>query len=379
MMKNLTLVLGLMIIASPAFASSARLNALGENGATGSYYVQDVRNIFLNPAQIVHFKKHFVLEFSPTDSATAQGLFTNTFGDYTYGISLNNNSVRANTLVGFANTALAASNNQFLGPDRTIEAFLAGEATDMNWGLSLFYSGNGDRNNTSAYTVNGTSYNLSGATRTSHLFGVRAGVDMNNFAVFTTVGITSNTAIQDANNLEMKGKVSVDVGATYTMDNTVAFAKFTTYGDDAVNVLGAGTTTEIRHQDYALGLGHKYEASKSVTLFSRLEADYAKDTRSNTSDAKSWNVPVAVGAEAQALSWLALRGSVVQSLVGQNEAVSAGGLLVRTNGSTSLNAGAGLTFGDVQVDGTLSAAVASTSTGFGIGSPLANVAFSYNF
>ena len=364
-MKNLTLVLGLMIIASPAFATSARLNALGENGATGSYYVQDVRDTFLNPAQIVHFKKHFVLEFAPTDSASAQGLFTNTFGDYTYGVSLNNNSVRATTAVNTANAFLGT--NQVLGPSRTIEAFLAGEATDMNWGLSLFYSGNGDRNNVDATT------NATGGTRTSHLFGVRAGVDMNNFAVFTTVGITSDTQLQDGTvNPDLKGKVSVDVGATYTMDNTVAFAKFTTYGTD---MSASGATTEFRTQSYGIGLGHKYEASKSVALFSRLEADYTKSTQSNVADAKSWNVPVAVGAEAQALSWLALRGSIVQSLVGQNETVS-GTNLVRTNGSTSLNAGAGLTFGDVQIDGTLSTAVAGN---FGIGSPLANVAFSYNF
>ena len=61
-MKNyLTLVLALSVVSSPAFASRARLESLGE-GKNGSYYIDDSRNMFLNPASIVRYKKKMMLE-----------------------------------------------------------------------------------------------------------------------------------------------------------------------------------------------------------------------------------------------------------------------------------------------------------------------------
>jgi hypothetical protein len=369
MMKNLTLALGLMIIATPAFATTARLNALGETGNTagygqsgsaGSYYIQDVRNIFLNPAQLVHYKKKLVLEYAPTDLATGQaapqGLFTNTFGDFTYGLSMGNNSVRATSL---ATAASALAGVTFLPPARTLEAFFAGEGS-LNWGISAFYAGNNARA-------------AAASEQKAYLYGVRAGVDLGNFQVFTTVGIGSKTEVVSATNPSVEGKLSLDVGATYTMDNSTVWARYNNTGADLKTATPAATLAEQRNQVYGIGFGHKYEASKSITLFGKIEANMEKFS-TNGVDTKNYNVPVSIGAEAQALSWLALRGSVNQSIIGQSDVNGVRSIL----GNTFLGAGAGLTFGDVVIDGTLNAALAPAA-GFGIGSPLANVAMTYNF
>ena len=367
MMKNLTLALSLMIIATPAFATTARLNALGEtnsstvvgygpNGASGSYYIQDVRNIFLNPAQIVKYKKKLVLEYSPTDSAQTQGLFTNTFGDFTYGLSMGNNSVRATQL---ANQASGFGLGTFLPPARTFEAFFAGEGA-LNWGISAFYAGNNARA-------------AAAAEQKAYLYGARLGIDMNNFAVFTTVGIGSKSQIMTAANPQVEGKVSVDAGVTYTMDNSTVWARYTTSGADGKTATPAATLAEIRNQSYGIGFGHKYEASKSITLFGKIEANMEKFSTSGVST-KNYNVPVSIAAEAQALSWLAVRGSVNQSIIGQSDANGVRSIL----GNTFLGSGASVTLGDVVIDGTLNAAVNGAGT-LGIGAPLGNVAMTYNF
>jgi hypothetical protein len=369
MMKNLTLALGLMIIATPAFATSARLNALGEtggtagynpSGASGSYYIQDVRNVFLNPAQLVKYKKKLVLEYAPTDSAPAQGLFTNTFGDFTYGVSMGNNSVRATNLAT-AGSALAGVT--FLPPARTWEAFFAGEGA-LNWGVSAFYSGNGDKGVTAA-----------GIERKATLYGIRAGIDMNAFQVFTTVGLSSKTEVLNTANDSVEGKVSVDLGASYTMDNSTVWARFTTAGADLKTATPAATNAEQRNSVFGIGYGSRYEASKSVSIFGKIEANMEKYDTSGKA-IKNYNVPVSIGAEAQALSWLALRGSVNQSIIGQSQNDTVTPNTRSALGNTFLGAGAGLTLGDVVIDGTMQAALAGT---FGIGAPLANVAMTYNF
>lgn len=136
-MKNyLTLILALAIVSSPAYASRARLEALGE-GKNGSYYIDDSRNMFLNPASIVKYKKKMMLELGNQNTVTTadtgasaatsrpQGGFTNTFGDFTYALYLNNTSDRAINTLG-----------SVFAPADALEFALAGEGS-VNWGISV--------------------------------------------------------------------------------------------------------------------------------------------------------------------------------------------------------------------------------------------------
>jgi hypothetical protein len=404
-MKNfLALVLGMSIIASPAFASRARLESLGES-KLGSYYIQDSRNIFLNPAQIVHYKKKLWLElgaeqvgaadaastYGQTTPATnangfinrPQGGFTSNFGDFTYGLYMNQTSDRAILGIQQANGAVALlapafGNNYFLAPDSQLEAFIGGEA-GLNWGFSAFYAGNDDKN---ATTFLG---------RTSKLVGVRLGVELaSNLQLFSTVGITSSSKVNNATQDEVKGKVSVDLGATYGMNDMTLFAKFMNWGSD---ILFAGQTTEARNLQFGVGAGWKHEMSKTVTSFARLEGDYS-NLRAGGSTNRSWNIPAVVGAEAAALSWLTIRGSVAQSIVGQSNIFGA-----RTSfgGTTTVAAGLGVTVGDVVIDGLVATdgsnnpnansqsgsglgTAPQTNTGFGFGNGmLTRVGMTYNF
>lgn len=381
-MKNLSLVLALMIAASPAFASRARLEALGE-GKNGSYYINDGRNIFLNPAQIVKHKKKLWLEFGgePTGADTVgnvrgQGGFSNTFGDFTYGLYLNQTSDRALTTISTVNTLASTS---FISPDSAAEFFFGGEG-GMNWGVSVFYAGN----NTRATT---------GPNNTASLLGARVGIESGSLAAFASVGIISSSKIANATNDEIKGKLSLDAAVTYAMDNWTYFGKFQTFGSDATI---SSATTEIRQTGFGAGFGRTTEFSKTVTMFSRLEADYQKQTATGSSASTVWNVPVVLGAEAQALSWLAIRGSVAASLLGQQNGSSTdANFKSNLAGTTTVAAGVGMTFGDVQIDGVVAsgatpASAAGSVPGFGTGANTTNrfgfgdnmlsrVALTYNF
>ncbi len=68
MKRQLTVALGLLVVAAPAFATKARLEALGED-SFGSYYVNDNRNIFLNPARINENKDFITYEFGDSGSS----------------------------------------------------------------------------------------------------------------------------------------------------------------------------------------------------------------------------------------------------------------------------------------------------------------------
>jgi len=401
-MKNLLLVLSLVITASPAFASRARLESLGEN-KNGSYYINDGRNMFLNPAAINGYKKKLFLELgTPSDTADSidtnaannsrvQGGFTNTFGDFVYGLYVARESDRMGRLVTTANGLLGA--NTFIAPDHAFDFFFGGEASGLKYGLDLFHAGGLNQND-----LSGTS------KKTASLFGVKLGVDVNNFQVFTTVGIASELndfTASDTTALKAKGKLSVDAGVTYAMDEMTLLGKFTTFGTDFTGGTAsalASTTRTLSTMAFGLGAGWKKEASKSVTMYTRLQLDYQSNndktvtTGSTTETVEKWyNLPVVLGAEAAATSWLTVRGSISHSLIGQHQN---GSLKDSLNNMTAVAMGLGFNFGDLTIDalagqGTAVATTAGTessmngaNTGshFGFGdNMISRLSMTYNF
>lgn len=360
-MKNtLALVLALAVVSSPAYASRARLEALGE-GKNGSYYINDSRNMFLNPASIVKHKKKLLLELGAPTAAGAEGAgdslgqggFINTFGDFTYAVYLNNAS----------DTMAAATSALGLQPDSAIEVQLAGEGA-LNWGVGFTTAGNNQGANNSSY------------------MGVRAGVEKDALAVFATVGLSSKVNVGTLEAL--KGKLRLDAGATYKIDNMTVFGKYSTSTND-VNA-GAGAV-ETNTTVLGAGVGFQKEMTKSTTMFTRVEADYSTGKSAGVTNAKSYNIPLVFGAETQALSWLAVRGSIGHSLIGQSVTGRAD-----LTGLTTVGAGIGLTFGDVTIDGLVASGTQNgvDQIGMGTGAPAADnfgfgdnmitrIAMTYNF
>ena len=393
-MKNLLLVLSLVIVASPAFASRARLESLGE-GKNGSYYINDGRNIFLNPAAINSYKKKLWIELGQTTNAVddlaavgnhkVQGGFTNSLGDYVYGLYVGRESDRS--LSGTTATGQ-------LAVDHAFDFFFGGES-GIKWGVDVFYAG--AMNRTTALTF---------TQQTAGYFGFKLGVDVSNFAFFTTVGVSSkavtDTEVPSAY-AELKGKLSLDLGATYTMDNMTYLAKFSSFGSDFTQGTTTTTVTTPKTTAYALGAGWKKEATKAVTMYSRIQLDYQKDTKdvvvgtaasTNLTTDTWYNLPLVLAAEAQATSWLTIRGSLSHSLFGQHSASTPTTSTKDSfNGQTTAALGFGFNFGDLTIDAlagqttAVANAASESSQGtaqagsqFGFGtSMLSRLSMTYNF
>ncbi len=339
------LILALAVLSTPAYASRARLEALGE-GKDGSYYVNDVRNMFLNPASIIQHKKKLLLELGLADAGggidtpvdrRAQGGYIDSMGDFTYAVYLNNVS--------------NASMSTFTpAPTKSVELALAGEGF-VNWGVSLVHG-----------------YGPTGAN-TVNTWGTRFGVSKDALSVFGTLGLYGRSIDAGA---EVRSKLNLDLGVTYRLGD------FTLLGNYQA---GSLKDDVAKSQGYGLGAGYQKQVTQSVTVLGRIEARKFKLENAGFLNRNIWNLPVVIGAEAQALSWLTLRGSVTHSLLGQTD-----------QANTSVAAGVGLTFGDVTVDGLVatnnSTAVAqnlgtnglASNSAFGFGNAMmSRIAMTYHF
>ena len=139
MKKQLTVALGLAVLATPAFASKARLLALGED-ANGSFFINDNRNIFLNSAEANNHADMVTFEWGENNSndtdtnPNAEGGMLYSHKNLVYGIHLGRT------------TNFQSATNEFYAPSNTIDLFVAGDA-GFKWGANLSYAkSNNDTN-----------------------------------------------------------------------------------------------------------------------------------------------------------------------------------------------------------------------------------------
>lgn len=364
MKKQLVVALGLAVLATPAFASKARLLALGES-ADGSFFINDNRNIFLNAAEVNNHKDLVTFEWG-TGSSDAEGGFLKSHNNLVYGLQLgreNSMNDTVNTLHGGTADAYQLSN--------TIDLFVGGDA-GIKWGANLSYGAGEDE----AFT-SGTAGTAETEGRTVDL---NLGVVMGDLSAYVKAGVLGKVEQKDADatelfDMEVERKLAVEVGAAYKLQNYTVFgqvgmAKFEENEADA----------ELKEQNLSLGVARVEKLNDKTSMFVKLSANYSKDETDAAVDTedKSIFVPVAIGLEHDATSWLALRGSISQDLWSKNENDNGTTSNESTNrASTSVNAGASLLFGDLTVDGVIGAAATGGTLGFN--DTLSQVSMTYRF
>jgi hypothetical protein len=335
MKKQLIVALGLAVIAAPAFASKARLQALGED-TNGSFYINDNRNIFLNAAHVNNHKDFVTFETgsetadSLDDSAVAPrpegGVFFGN-GNLVYGVQLGNESNTSNALRNFAGVSTEQNN---------VDLFVAGDA-GVKWGANLTYG-----KVTESATVN-----------SSDVMRTRLGVIAGDIEGFANISL-KNEAEQKGGN-ELEGKIGYQVGGSYAMNAYKFFAEYRSIkGEDKTNNadaevgimrLGAGRTDKLNDK---ASLFTKLEVSKTTLM-----ADDAGAGALSTDgeDEVTTNLPLIVGLEYDAASWLVLRASISQSIysdVSQKDTSN-----TNLEDTTRVNAGASLKFGEMSIDGVI--------------------------
>lgn len=332
MKKQIMIAVGLTVLSTAAFASKARLEALGQD-ANGSMYLDDARNVFLNPAQLNFHKDFVTLEFGDDvvadDSATSprsEGGMFKAQGNMVYGLYFGSASDIANTQRGAA-----------MGGDRVVEQnnldfFIAGDA-GVQWGVRLTY---GDF----------TDEQAAGDDQKSSVARSVIGIVAGDIEGYANIGL-GNTAEGD-NDSEFKGKGSIDLGMTYNMgDMDYIVQVATTNAEDADG-------DELTGKTIALGAAKTYKlndrANAWVSAFYKTkETDNKMAASGATGESKDMFIPIAVSMEVMAKDWLTLRGSVTHEVIGTNE--NDDGDKKTRDDKTQIAAGATLSWGDLALDG----------------------------
>ena len=403
MKKILTVGAVCALVSTSAFATKARLQALGED-KDGSYYISDYRNLYLNPSYVTSLGNMAVVEWGaagfaiPTsvaggftldnDSSTkAQGGVVYSLSNgYSFGAILGDESdVAALTRALSSNGAASFLQTA----DNTLDVFFGGKGS-INWGANLLYSQSKSEVTGSRYKQNAYASRFGASTETwdAHLL--------------LALGAKADSPDQVATPT-YKGKFGARLGGGYAVsENGRVLAMYETYSWKQDN-----STTEEREGSFSkwiAGYGHTKKVSETGTLFSKAQVEMTKiklDAITGLEAAKidRMAIPVTFGYEHSALEWLTLRGSVTHNLFGTvkdsglasnfgtplvgNDLTTTGksirilanaryGSSVTGNGgkktisnSTIVNAGATLKFKDLELDGLIGATPASRTGSLG--------------
>lgn len=396
-MKIQTILAVTIVISSlPAMATKARLIALGEE-VTGSQYISDSRNVFLNAASVNDYKNMAVLEwgangapYNPAgtpatvrkqdvdNNAQAEGGIFQSWNDMVVGVYFGSESAQSHEARRFLNLQ-----NNIVHQDNQIDLFIGGQAA-VKWGANVTYS-----------KVKDDSIDADGQSAS-----VRLGAMGNNWEGFANISV-ANKFEGDLNSSgtdeEFDGKLGYEIGGTYNTGKGKVFAFWRHSGwdqksDNAISAAAGAANggvylgeAEVSTDRYILGYGHEVKPTAKATIF--YKASYVKNDREfdtkteGKAELNDYFVPVTVGLEHESNEWLTLRGSITQNLMGQADndydatltgKVSA--LVTTPNAqgkrtianSTNVNAGATIHFGEFAIDGVIGTGSATTTNEAGL-------------
>ena len=360
MKKQLVVALGLTVLATPAFASKARLQALGED-TDGSFYINDNRNIFLNAAHVNNHKDFVTFETGSftgdadtandtdlADSSAAPRAEGGVFfgqGNLVYGVQLGNESATADTLRAWAGVESEQNN---------LDLFVGGDA-GVKWGANLTY---GHVSETA--TVNN-----------SDVMRVRLGAVAGDVEGFANVSLKNSAA--DKTGHEVEGKLGYQIGGSYAMNAYKVFAEYR-----SIKAEDKKENADAEIGLMRVGVGRTDKLNDKATLFTKVEYSRNKgnietgsgscvgEPCASTSDVATYNgtplstggddlivtnLPIIIGLEYDAASWLVVRGSVSQSIFSDKSIKGASN--ANLDNTTVVNLGSTLKFGEMSIDGVI--------------------------
>jgi hypothetical protein len=410
-MKKLLLIAALASLSNPAFASKARVTALGN-----ADHLVDPQTAFDNPAHLTLMGDYVTFEAGPSNATTNVTPGTTTWADYSNGLYANPNAEG-----GFTRSAGDAKWGAYLGrkspftdayrrafgfkqQDNPIELQYAMKGA-VGWGVALNYSTSDKKSSTAASQTD--------VAQKQTAAGIRLGAVADMWEAFAVVGLVSTaegtigtqvlrgdgnangvidlgdyatnagdfTAVGADSTAKYKGTTGFKVGGAYKMENLHAYLK---YYQDGFKYEGASTTfnnLEVTQSQADLGVidhnkldGGQWFYGAAVQMYTAKQAFTAAEVKTTAT-----YLPFLVGVEYDAASWLTLRASAIQNvLLGstKTEATGLSGDADTIANNTKVAAGLGLRLGKWAADGSWAAQTtgAVNTTNF-----LTNVGLTYMF
>lgn len=344
MRKNVLLVAGLCVLSTSAFASKSRMIALGQGNE--SRVISDARSIFLNPAEVNNYKNYIVTEWgtsantTDTDAAPrAEGGFFRETGSFSYGLYLGNNESR----IDVDTTAT----NAFDQKTNAVDLFFGGDM-GVKWGARVHHASSKDE------TATGTGG--AALTQKTSAMGLGLGAIHGDISGAVNVDLadkatgTAGTAGAAGDESKLKPSYTVDLG--YNWQGNAFYVSYE--GNKREETIGT-TKETIKGNDIRVGWGRTHEVNPTARVFTDAYVSSGK-REDSTGKETSIKLPVTIGFETDATSWLTLRGSVSQNVVlGSTKTTPVAGTATKKTdaNSTNVNGGATLTFGKLKVDGVI--------------------------
>lgn len=367
-MKKALLIAAALCMTAPAFASKARKAALG----TCRTCADDVQDVWTNAAKMFGFGDMITVEFGLTtglaapsntfgnlfeNQAMAEGGIFRSMGDSKWGFYVGHKST-VNALLqtrsGFTMTGIE---------DLTAPwAFFYGaKAGDMAWAANLsYYAGKSDPKESSG-------------------MGIRLGAKASSWEAYFNMGLSAK-AVQSATE-EYKGNSSMQLGGQMSSGEMVYYADFTTATGTRTN---SGTDTKATLTGYSLGAENKMKSDAANVFYGiKYMSNELKDDAAAANSTTVTGLPIYIGIEADATSWLTLRGSVSKPVLVDDLKIITAGTESKTTGASdpTVTLGAAFKWNKLTVDWVVARnAAAASGTGIlgtdGFGT---NASLTYNF
>ena len=364
-MKKMTILVAVALCATSAFASKARLKAL-----QSSPHLQDTRDVISREPDQALVHGEFVSLETSANAAGANDTAPNAEGGFVR--KLNDTSAMGAWL-GAKSESLATTALSEAGSTQTIQnplnLYYASKAGDMAWGVGLNYSNFENKSTKNKASSMGLNASVSSTAGWEAQLGL---------------GLTGEATVTDTTKFEQKSPMFLSGG--YWMDTMFLYGKYAMGGGKAKDIASGTTTTDKDVNSIEIGVVNSHKKDGADFFYG---VSYLMTTSkvANGTKVEGSSLPVVIGIEADATSWMVLRGSIKQNvLLGSSKTTPNGGTAAETNlqDNTVVAAGLGLKLGKFMVDGSLAAtsggAASTTSGKFGSDTGfLGDVALTYAF
>ncbi len=325
------------------------MSGLGEN-KDGSFYIEDNRNIFINPAEINHYTDFISFEYGQDLEGTkpdssflgrSEGGFIAQGRALVYGVFLGAENERLNSLRRIINPLLP-------GDDNKIDLFIGGDS-GFKWGVNVGLSQSKDLRDNAGMRSN--------ALLTS------VGVIRNEWEFFLDLLVNSSSEVNDQNVTgqlsQVESNLSFTTGFKKIINEYRVYGTFDLYdlsfqGANSQSAIGALAMDrgDLKYTMTRAGIGRVKNVSDNTKIFTNLELQYAKvdfKTPGSSPSTDFWHVPLTIALEYEALSWLNLRSSIGQAIYSAAEDLNSQSF--SQNNSTIASGGFSILLGSLVIDG----------------------------
>lgn len=326
MNKKVLVAAAIALTSATSFATTARLTALGN-----AVQFIDIQNVFERPTDMHLLGDAMVFEFgaASTVASSAQGGFVKTIGEGKLGFFL-----------GYGDaTRVAGGTETFLGSENPFTVSYGMKTADMPWAVSVTNSSSDVKTDEQKQSKMA----LSGAVVIGDTT-VNATLGLGDTATGTLDGAAKDTDAKYTG-------TNMKVGAWHAMGDWNFYGQFASTGTKIENT--AAHNSEIANTDMKVGFVNSMKKEGTEFFYGAAYQALNENNKTTSTKTDTTQMPVIIGLESDAASWLTLRGSITQNVL------LGGTKTTQTNTiahDTTVAAGAGVKFNKASIDMTLSAA-----------------------